>query len=244
MENKKQGMNEVIIGLGEIGKAVQEAICLNMARVIEVGTTTEEMLEMTDPDVLHVCFPYTDSFVDDLTRYITLLNPKHVIIYSTLPIGTCEKVGDRVVHSPVEGVHPHLADSIMFMERWLGYNNKEESYFFNKYFRDMGFRTKLVNSTRFTEALKLLSTTEYGINIEFARYKKMVADEIGMDFELTKEWNLAYNKLYKNLGMDERNKKYVLDAPNGPKGGHCVTPNARLLHEDFPSDFTRIVGEL
>lgn len=234
-------MNQVILGFGEIGKAVLAAI-VEEAVIIEINT------DLTGADrnidIMHVCFPYSHGFEAEVKRYMGYFNPKHVIIYSTLPIGTTLAIDDKIVHSPVEGKHPDLELSIRTMERWIGYNDENEGKFFNGYFKELGFKTKMVSQTNFTEALKLLSTTEYGLNIEFARYKQLVADQLNMPFELTKEWNKEYNRLYQNLGMGSRFQKFVLDAPKGPKGGHCVVPNARLLDKQFPNDLVKIVGEL
>lgn len=234
-------MNHLIVGYGEIGKAVHDVAVVGKTGMIDLGI--EEDVP-SNVDVLHVCFPYSEDFNKEVEKYIKVHSPEHIIVWSTVPIGTCANIDVRVVHSPVEGVHPELEMSLRQMERWIGYNQKSEGQFFANYFQDLGLRTKLVPSTHFTEALKLLSTTEYGINIEFARYKKRVADEIGMDYELCKEFNQEYNRLYRNLGMDKRFQKFVLDAPEGKKGGHCVTSNSRILHDQFPSELTKIVGEL
>ena len=231
-------MSHLIIGMGEIGKAVR-AIIDEPVSTIDIGRS-----HIIDKkiDIMHVCFPYSTEFEDALNIYIDNYKPTHVVIYSTVPIGTTKKF--NAVHSPIEGKHPELEDSIRFMERWIGYNDKAEGRFFANFFRDLGLRVKLVENSDCTEALKLLSTTEYGINIEFARYKKHVADSIDMDYELCKEFNREYNKLYRNLGMDKRYQKFVLDAPDGPKGGHCVVPNAVLLNEQYPNELVKIVGEL
>jgi hypothetical protein len=234
-------MNNIIIGFGEIGRAVYKVIQGNTYVVDPVYTKAQTFFE---PEVMHICFPYSETFVTDVKAYLDKYKPAHVIIYSTVPVGVTYQVSPWAVHSPVEGKHPDLEMSIRQMERWLGYNNKDEGYFFVNYFEGLGLKTKLVLSTESTEVLKLLSTTEYGINIEFARYKKRITDEIGMDYELTKEWNREYNKLYKNLGMEKRFQKFVLDAPEGPKGGHCIVPNARLLQEQFPDELVAIVGEI
>ncbi len=229
--------HQVIVGYGEIGRAVHAVV--GDADIVDLDTPVYE----ADYDIMHVCFPFGSKFMTELLDYIEQLNPGHVIIYSTLPIGTT-KLFAGAVHSPVEGKHPDLELSVRSMERWIGHNDDEEGQFFANYFRDLGLKVKLVENTDFTEALKLLSTTEYGINIEFARYKKHVADALGMDYKLTKEFNQEYNRLYKLLGMDKRFQKFVLDAPEGPKGGHCVTPNARILAKRFPNEMVTIVAEL
>lgn len=234
-------MRSLIVGLGEIGKAVQEVIGEH-DEVMTYDIKEHDPLIHTDCDIMHVCFPYNDEFVKNVKDYIKLFKPWHVIIWATVPIGTTKQI-DGVIHSPVEGRHPKLGRSIKDMTRWIGANDAAEGEFFSSYFTRMYMKTRIVESSDYTEALKLLSTTEYGVNIEFARYKKVVTDSLGMDFKLTKEWNRDYNKLYHNLDMDWA-QKYILDAPQGAKGGHCVTPNARLLYEQFPDELVKIVGEM
>lgn len=237
-------MSDIIVGFGEIGKAVFSVLNngTRAGKVYIKDLQTKDATPVGGTDVMHVCFPYSEAFVMAVKDYIRAYKPEHVVIWSTLPIGTTKQI-PGAVHSPVEGVHPHLASSIKQMVRWIGANNKGEGEFFVSYFKELLLATKVVDSSDFTEALKLLSTTEYGVNIEFARYKKQVAAAIGMDFELTKEWNKTYNKLYHNLDM-EWARKYILDAPHGKKGGHCITPNARLLQEQYPDELVRIVAEL
>lgn len=237
-------MKSLIIGYGQIGKAVAEVI----SEVDEVtaydGKYSNEPLILSNINIIHICFPCKEekTFRDSVTYFTTKYRPQHVVIWATVPIGTTKKM-HKVVHSPVEGRHPHLFTSIKSMTRWIGANDISEGEFFDSYFKKLYLKTRVVTDSNFTEALKLLSTTEYGVNIEFARYKKRVADELHMDYKLTKEWNQDYNKLYHNLGMDWA-QKFILDAPIGPKGGHCVTPNALLLQEQFPDDLVKIVGEL
>lgn len=230
-------MRNLIVGYGEIGKAVGAVVGVH-AWVDKGGKIPEGEF-----DVLHVCFPYSESFVKDVREYVEQYKPHHIIIYSTVPIGTTAKI-PGAVHSPVEGKHPDLEMSIRFMERWVGVDDMDIAPFYKLYFGALGLYVRIINGSHCTEALKLLSTTEYGLNIEFARYKKYVADKIGMDFELTKDWNIQYNKLYQNLGMGKRLQKFVLDAPEGPKGGHCVTPNAVILNDQFPNKLVEIVGEV
>jgi hypothetical protein len=235
-------MADLIIGYGEIGKAVKEVIS-PAAQVYDLNIKNNHSLSSKDVDVMHVCFPYSPDFIKNVQDYTARFQPHHIAVYSTVPIGITRQINKRAVHSPVEGKHPDLALSICYMERWISYNDEQEKLFFNGYFLERGFKTKLVDNTDFTEALKLLSTTEYGVNIEFARYKAQVAESIGMDYGLTKDWNKCYNKLYSDLGLNEY-QKFILDAPEGPKGGHCVTPNARILYGQYPNEQVKIVGEL
>lgn len=222
--------------MGEIGKAIH-AIFPD-AETVDMDIKDIE----SSVDVMHICFPYSESFVQYVKEYQTLYNPKHTIIYSTVQVGTTATIA-RAVHSPVEGRHPDLELSIRQMTRWLG-GEADECMFFKNLFSDKGISSKVVASSDYTEALKLLSTTEYGINIVMADYKAAIAEQIGMDYELAKEWNRDYNKLYRELGEDSRFQKYVLDPPEGVIGGHCVRENAAILQEFIDDDILDLILQM
>lgn len=236
-------MRSLVVGLGQIGRAVK-AVLETDYTVRTVDITGEDTTQDGESIiVMNICFPYSEHFIAQVKDYIARFKPEHIIIWSTVPIGTTKQI-TGAVHSPVEGKHPDLELSIRTMERWIGANDDKEGQWFVGYFNKLSLKTRIVSSSDFTEALKLLSTTEYGLNIEFARYKEKVAEALGMPYVLTKEWNGVYNKLYRDLGLEKRFQKFILDSPKGPKGGHCVTPNARLLYEQYPDELVRIVGEL
>jgi hypothetical protein len=233
-------MLDLVIGYGEIGKAVKTAICPD-AKIFD---TARRNTRIGRVDVMHICFPYNKDFIKNVQGYIIQFQPKHIIVYSTVQIGTCKKIDRRVLHSPVEGKHPNLVDSIESAVRWIGYNDKEEIKFFEEYLLERQFYQRhIVKNTDHTEALKLLSTTEYGINIVFAGYKAQIAKKLKLPFELTKDWNEDYNILYDECLELPQYQKFILDAPEGPIGGHCIVPNAELLDSKFPNVFNKLIKE-
>jgi UDP-N-acetyl-D-mannosaminuronate dehydrogenase len=225
-------MTHIIIGMGEIGSALYRVLSVQY-NVITYDIGYSGLVSTTDDVTLHICFPYSASFVDDVKEYMEVFGAAYVIVYSTVAIGTCNKIGSDVVHSPIEGKHPDLEKSIRVMTRWVATSDIGVALYFVNLFDQLGIQSKHVKDSSHTEALKLLSTSEYGINIVFAELKAKVAKEIGMDFVLTKEWNEEYNKLYRLLGHDSY-RKYVLDPPGDTIGGHCVVPNAEILRKQFP----------
>jgi len=228
-------MTSIIIGYGQIGKAVKEVIG-------EAGIVDEGFPEPEKAHILHICFPYSKDFIKEVKRYIELCEPEHVIIYSTVPIGTTKQL-PFAVHSPVEGKHPALGESIRRMPRWIGANSKFHGDFFKDYFAELGLAVNLLESSDHTEALKLLSTAEYGINIVFADYKNEIAKELDMDYSLMKDWNRDYNQLYQDLELLQY-QRYVLNPPEGKIGGHCIRENSVLLSEQFPSPFLDLINEM
>src|SRR3989442_6415580 len=146
---------DLIVGYGEIGKAVKDAICPN-ARVYDISQPNERVVNATI-DVMHICFPFSDNFVQYSHHYLDLWKPQHTAIWSTLPIGTTKLVSNKAIHTPVEGKHPQLANSIQTMTRWVGYNDQEEGKFFTEYFQSKQLKVHQVVNSDCTEALKLLS---------------------------------------------------------------------------------------
>lgn len=219
-------MRHLIVGMGEIGQAIHGIFP-------EAQTHDKEQKPIELPiDVLHICFPYSPTFVADILRYMDLYKPDHIVIYSTVPIGTTKKI-KSAVHSPVEGKHPQLEESIRLSPRWIGANNESAAMFFKQMFRDKGMTPRVLEDSDYTEFLKLRSTAKYGINLVWTDYEAKVAKDLGMNFAHVKQFDKDYNKLYQTMGMDWA-QRYILDPPNGKIGGHCVVPNAKLLNESHP----------
>lgn len=233
--------NSLIIGRGEIGSSVEEVIRLKDKVDTYDKARDAKLVFDVHTDVLHICFPYSDKFVDQVNYYIKECKPWHVIIWSTVPIGTTREI-KGAVHSPVEGRHPKLARSIRDSIRWIGINDEVEGEFFKLYFKEHMIASRVVERTEFTEFLKLRSTSKYGINLVWTDYEANVASDIGMDFELLKDFDRDYNKLYHNIDMNWA-QRYILDPPRGKIGGHCVIPNAELLDEQFPCELLKIIKE-
>lgn len=225
-------MNTLLLGFGEVGKAVFEN--LKDFHKIDIVSLEEEKLSrpIEDNVVLLVTIPYSNTFVETVKKYQGLTQAKATIIFSTVAIGTCKLL--KAVHSPIEGRHPNLAGSFKVMKRWLGGYDKIASQFF----WNAGIKTMQVPKPEYTEFLKLRSTSLYGLNIEFARYSKEVSDSLKMPFELTKDYDNDYNELYDALNFKQFHR-YILDSPVGNLGGHCVVPNAKILDKQYPNLFLK-----
>lgn len=228
-------MRSLVIGMGEVGKGVFDVL---------QGKENSVAARDKDPviipykiDALHICIPHSDKFEEIVKGYIDFYRPKLVIVYSTVPIGTCERLG--VVHSPVEGKHPAIGLSIQNMARWLGSSNQkmlnEAMKFWEKY-----VPIRHVPKADFTEWLKLRSTSKYGINLVWAQYEAEVCETLDMDYAAVKQFDLDYNNLYERLGMLQF-KRYILNPPEGKIGGHCVVPNAKILDKQFPSKLLEMI---
>lgn len=226
-------MNQVVMGMGELGTAVAQVtrsdVSYDFDKKRTVGTIPKDL------DVMHICYPYSEDFIAYARVDIKNYKPKHVVVWSTVPIGTCRQIGEKVVHSPVEGIHPLLADSILKMCRYIGWNDGAEGRFFVDYFLKLGLDTRDVSNTETTELLKLRSTAKYGVNLVWAQYEAELCKKFEVAYTEVMQYDTDYNNLYKELG-EAYVARYVLYPPGGEIGGHCVVPNAKLLNEQMPSD--------
>jgi hypothetical protein len=222
-------MRHILIGYGEVGKAVYEVL----KDTYEIEIHDQKMNFFVDEfttdttDVLMIAIPYTDLFEERVSQYQRIFHAKHTLIFSSVPVGTSTKLG--ATHSPIEGDHSDMASYINKHKRWVGGTDAR----IIEFLYDAGFDLVMVARPETTEFLKLRSTTYYGLCIEFARYSKAVCDEIGMEYDIVKEYDQDYNALNNDMGLADLNR-YVLDPPEGPIGGHCVLPNIKLLQKQKP----------
>ena len=229
--------NCLLIGYGEIGSGIKEAYeKFHKLDVIDIKIKPIKQLEKYD--VMCIAIPYNDSFIQTIKEYQDKYKPSTTIIFSTVPVGTTSQL-ENAVHVPVEGKHPNLAESIRKWQVFMGGKNN----FAYQFFVDAGKLVYQLEKPEHTEFLKLQSTTNYGLMIEYARYVNECCDKIGMNYEEVTAFNTAYNQLYKTMGL-QNYQRYIVTPPNGPKGGHCVVPNAKILSEQFPNVLVDVVAEV
>ena len=227
-------MKCILAGMGEIGKAVKEVFG-GYHDIYPYDTKGGYDLPKGHYDILLVCFPWQENFIDIVNAYRNLHHIKATIIFSTVPIGTTRQI-PNAVHCPVEGVHPKLAES---MRKWhfiLGGNNE----IVNQFFWDTGKYIAISESPESTEIAKLASTTLYGVNIEFARYINEICKQNNVPYGAINFYNECYNLLYKDMNMPQYSR-YILTPPEGKKGGHCVNNNSKILQSQYPNVFNEIV---
>ncbi len=232
--NMRTNYRSVIVGMGEIGRAVKSVVGAHDV-TYEVDKKNRNG-SVGNVDVMHICFPYDEDFVDQVNYYQVKYEPRYTAIWSTVPIGTTKGFDFPIVHTPVEGRHPYLAKSIMIMPRYIGFDDEDTCSFFVRYFTDKGLEPYPYPSSKMTEAIKLLSTTRFAINLLWADYESRVMDSVGdSDIEFLNLFYEDYNSLYEALGQPGI-KRYILTPPGGKIGGHCLIPNAKILNEHFPDE--------
>ena len=214
-------MKTIILGQGEIGNALH--------KIVGGEITDKTGGEFSSPmyyDIIHIAFPYSDEFESEVKRYQELFHTKYTVIHSTVPVGTSSRLG--AIHSPVNGIHPHLEQSLKTFIKFLGGSNAEV----DDYFRRAGFKIYTFDKPETTELMKLICTTFYGVCLEYVRDVKEQCDKYGVPFEAWTLWNNNYNKGYTKLGHPQYYRPNLVP-PKGKIGGHCVLPNAKLIETKF-----------
>lgn len=219
MKNMSKIERQLIIGNGEVGGALQ-----NILKADALDLTFSDV-NFGQYDVLHICFPYKDrGFIGYVRDYQKRFRPKLTIIHSSVPIGTSRKCGS--VHSPIRGVHPHLAKGIKTFVKYFG---GPQAGIAAGLFKSFGIKTRSYKLAETTEAIKLWDTTQYGWQIMLEKEIYNWCRENNLDFkEIYQTANRDYNEGYLALGRPEVVRPY-LNHKDGPIGGHCVIPNAHLL---------------
>lgn len=219
--------NTLIIGMGEIGKSLYNVLSKEYNVYVYDPKTGSGLVHCDDLDILHICFPYSDKFVDAVKNYQNLYTPKYTVIHSTVPVGVYDEI--EAISSPCLGIHPHLEKSMTTFTKFLGGKKASEVA---DYFRRAGIKVYLVDDPKATAVMKILDTTFYAMCIEYTKDVKLQCEKLNIPFELWTVWTENYNKGYDKLGYPEYTRPNLTPIMK-PQGGHCTIPNLKLLDTPF-----------
>ncbi len=210
-------MDSLVIGMGEIGTAIQAIF-----QCSGIGKDDEPIYNHYD--ILHICFPYSKGFINHVKQYQKRFTPTHTIIHSTVPLGVNRKLDS--IASPCRGIHPNLEEGIRTFPKILA---GEKAYLVADYFRKKGLKVILYDEPEAAEAAKLFDTEYYRHCIEFALEVKKYCNKHNLNFsEVYTIPNITYNEGYTQLGHPEYTRP-VLQPIMTTIGGHCLRPNQKLL---------------
>ena len=208
-------MESLVVGAGEVGTALHKVIG---------GAITDKDYLAGDFDIVHICFPYSDEFIDAVKLIQQHYTPTYTVIHSTVPVGTSRQL--NATHSPVRGRHPNLEEGIRTFVKFVGGVNADEVA---DWFRGFGIRVYLCRKSETTELLKLLDTYYYKKCIEFCLEAETLCQKFDVPFaEAYTIANQTYNEGYEELGLKEYVRP-VLQPLQKKIGGHCVEENYKLL---------------
>ena len=216
MKDRNDQYHGLVVGNGEVGRAISSIF---KCPAIDVGEMYDGNVE-----IVHICFGWSDSFEDEVKDYLVVYQPKYVVVHSTVPVGTCSRLG--AFHSPIRGMHPNLEEGIRTHVKFIGGHN---AWQIAEYFRDFGLRVILCDKAETTELGMLLGTENYRVNIEFAKYAKELCDKHGVPFnESYTLFANEYNEGWRKLGRPEYIRQ-VLVPIMSPIGGHCLVHNSEII---------------
>lgn len=231
----KNNSNIGILGYGEIGKAIAKFCKKSKIKDLHRDDGLKGV------EVLHVCIPWSEKFVDIVREEIKITKPKLTIIHSTIAPGTTKKLGKRVVHSPIRGIHPYLYKGIKTFVKYIGADDKKAGQMAKKHLEGLGIKTKVFSPAITTEIGKLLDTSYYGLCIAWHGEMAKICKKAGIDFvKAVTDFTMTYNKGYTNLGK-KNVVRPVLYPPKDGIGGHCIVSNAELLQKYMESDGINLV---
>jgi UDP-N-acetyl-D-mannosaminuronate dehydrogenase len=237
----------LVVGLGEVGHPLHELL-RECGKFLIYGFDIDEakmsaIAQESTPekvDVMHICIPYGSQyeFVNIVVDYVERFEPKLVIVNSTVPLGTTQKIHGRcsclVSHSPVRGVHKSLEHMKWELRRWTKYVggvDAEAAESTRKHFEIAGFSVRVLKSSLETELAKLFETTYRAWMIACFQEMHRISKAFGADFD-----NL--------VDFLEDTHRVRLDRPimfPGFIGGHCLIPNTKLLLKSYDSGFLHLI---
>lgn len=220
-----------IIGYGEIGSSIAKVYnSFDGFDIRVVDPFQNRNDDIVGVDILNICIPFIDDFVNVVRDYISKANPEYTIIHSTVAPGTTKIIGGNVCHSPMRGLHPNLDVGMKTFLKYIGPENLESAKSYQNHLNTLGIKSYICKDSKTTEYAKLLDTTYYGVCIAFHADVAKVCERENLDFE---EVMTLYNQTY-NEGYSKLNKENVVRPvlyPTTKIGGHCVVPNAKILKD-------------
>src|SRR3990167_488165 len=235
----------LIIGTGEVGLALFELLAKrHQTRSYDKAKPSRSSVPENGPvfqdvDILHVCIPYSEQFVSEVQRYIDMAKPRYCVVHSSVPVGTCAKIGmpwpgrpeTVIFHSPVRGTHPDMRRGLMTFVKYLSsdWASREQFDAVVEYFTTADFKIKISESTRTTEAMKLLELARYGVYLAFAKEQEAICRQLGVSYDAA---YLDFERT-SNEGLREEGRADLQQPLLTPFkryiGGHCTLENIALL---------------
>jgi UDP-glucose 6-dehydrogenase len=232
-----------ILGGGEVGSSLAKIYKKAKQPFLIKDIKDKETLK--DVSILDICIPYNKNFLLVVKKQIKKSNPKLVIIYSTVPIGTTQKLNKilkdkfNIIHSPVIGNHPNLDVGIKTFIKYVGFDKPKSASLAVEHYESLKIKCYPIQNSKHTELAKLFCTTYYGICIAWHYEMCKAFKKHNLDFSFIKNWTNNYNTGYKKLKFSQYNRPNLIPPKDKKIGGHCVIPNAELLNQDFDISFVK-----
>lgn len=218
-----------IIGYGEIGSSIAKVYgSFDKFDIRVVDPYQNRNDDIKGVEILNVCIPFIENFVEVVKDYILQSNPKYTIVHSTVSPGTTKLIGGKVCHSPMRGLHPNLDLGMKTFLKYIGPEDYESAKMYQQHLKSIGVESYICKDSKTTEYAKLLDTTYYGMCIAFHSDVAQMCKNEEIDFEeVMTLYNQSYNEGYIKLGKPNVVRPVLY--PTEKIGGHCVVPNVKIL---------------
>lgn len=233
-------MRSLVIGMGQVGVSLFNVL----KNTHEMYIRDVDPIEINNVDVLHLCFPYSDKFIEIANAYYDLYKPQLVINHASVAVGTSEQLKGPVCYSPIRGRHPKLEDGILAFDKYLASNDPVVSMAAYNYFKVAHLEVKILgeaNGMRTLEFCKLMSNIRYGYDIVFMQEAGRIAKIHGIDINDFNDWERSYNRGYRILHEPEKQRSVLY---GGICGGHCIRACNDIMNEQTPSAIFNTIIEL
>ena len=226
----------VVAGLGEIGSPILKLV-LKVGPAVGYDVNPKLMdgkifqkYENLQTSFLHICIPFSEKFIENVTLLSKKFKPECIVIHSTISPGTTTRLQHLlsipVIYSATRGVHKRM---LYDMKRYTKFyaveptapNSKWASSVYSKLLKSCGVKTKQMSTPLTLELAKIVvDTSYYGWLINYAQLSNMIAIQHKVNYD--EMWSFS-DEIHKFLG--NRPKMFP-----GFIGGHCVIPNLDLIH--------------
>ena len=218
-----------IIGYGEIGSSIASVYtAFNKFDLKIVDPFVGYNDDISGVEILNICIPFVENFVEIVKTYISKSNPNYTIVHSTVAPGTTKLIGGKICHSPMRGLHPNLDLGMKTFLKYIGPEDTDSAVLYQNHLKSIGIDSYICKDSKTTEYAKLLDTTYYGVCIAFHSDVAKICEKENIDFdEVMTYYNKSYNDGYTKLGKENVVRPVLYPAQK--IGGHCVVPNAKIL---------------
>jgi UDP-N-acetyl-D-mannosaminuronate dehydrogenase len=227
---------DVVAGLGEIGLPIlkilskkENVVGYDLNEKLMNKTKFTKLNELPT-SFLHVAIPVTTKFNSNLVQLYKKFKPDCIVIHSTIPPGTTEKLQKKldspIIYSATRGIHKRMLKDLKRYTKFFAISNSAPKKqwaikTFSKKMKNYGIKTKQMSKPETLELAKILCDTSYlGWLINYSQITNVIAKNFGVNYD--EMWKFS-DEIHKILG--NRPKMYP-----GYIGGHCVIPNLELIN--------------
>lgn len=187
---------------------------------------TDDLLAVPKPNI---------NYVIAATRSIApfVLEGNIVILESTSPVGTTEKVAEtlaeegiditkiHVAHCPERVLPGHIMRELVENDRIVGGTTSEATAVTAKFYRSFVEGEVLETDSKTAEMAKLTENSFRDVNIAFANELSLICDKLGMDV-----WEL--------IRLANRHPRVNILQPGCGVGGHCIAVDPWFIVDSAP----------